>query len=731
MAMEVPYSGAPSVAPENNSTPYLNINVPAAAFGADTARAIQGVGGKLEHVGEELFNRAVAMQQLEEAANANAGVAATSTRYGDLMVGFRSKEGKNASDALPQFQKDLDTIREEERAKLKTPYAQKLFDNETRTLHSRTVVSAGAHAGEQLKKYSIETNQARIDANRNQVELNPNDDEAFKKTVLETDRLARNGALERGANSVTVENAARDARSSLWFGRIKTISVTEPFKADKLMKEALKRGDLNRDDADKIYKIIHDSQNRSGARNIAQDIHSGEDQILGEKEVPISTAKAAIGGYGQNAREYGAVGPTVTDNAGNKGQPLGRYGVMDYNLGSMLKRAGMDSMTKEEFLKDPKAQDKLFETLFAKDMKGKSFNDAAKLWMTPGSDTDKELKKANSIIAQLSSRETLAEAAQQRAEKLAPENPDLPFYAGQRANIIKREMDRNIQDQSVRDNKTLTEAFTKAIGDDGKLPTSIDQITTNPDTAAAWERLTATEKKQYQDVLAANARGGYGKTPENQDQFMTLLGEMSRDDLSSADRERLLNFKVGTWAGPNDQKLRLMAAQTKLLKQTAKAPDLNKAVSSVSELTKNVLDPKSKDYNKFIGALRLQLELATEEKKSPLTYEEQKQIATNVLKENLTSKGVLFDSKSRFYRMEPSYSEKKMLETEFKNVHGTTPTPEQLNRMYMDLTYQRLYGKRVGGKSMNQSLPVPSPSGGASLTMPSTTEPAQPEPPRQ
>ena len=108
MAMEVPYSGAPSVAPENNSTPYLNINVPAAAFGADTARAIQGVGGKLEHVGEELFNRAVAMQQLEEAANANAGVAATSTRYGDLMVGFRSKEGKNASDALPQFQKDLD-----------------------------------------------------------------------------------------------------------------------------------------------------------------------------------------------------------------------------------------------------------------------------------------------------------------------------------------------------------------------------------------------------------------------------------------------------------------------------------------------------------------------------------------------------------------------------------------------------------------------------------------------
>ncbi len=69
---QVPYTGAPSIGAENNPTPTRQLDVPIQAFGAGTAQAVQNLGRVAAGAGDEIFGRALAMQQLAETASANA-----------------------------------------------------------------------------------------------------------------------------------------------------------------------------------------------------------------------------------------------------------------------------------------------------------------------------------------------------------------------------------------------------------------------------------------------------------------------------------------------------------------------------------------------------------------------------------------------------------------------------------------------------------------------------------
>jgi hypothetical protein len=72
-------------------------------------------------------------------------------------------------------------------------------------------------------------------------------------------------------------------------------------------------------------------------------------------------AVAGIESKGQPNNGYGAIGP-VADNKGSRA--VGRYGVMDYNIGPWTQEVLGKSMSPQEFLASPEAQDKVFETKF-------------------------------------------------------------------------------------------------------------------------------------------------------------------------------------------------------------------------------------------------------------------------------------------------------------------------------------------------------------------------------
>lgn len=97
----------------------------------------------------------------------------------------------------------------------------------------------------------------------------------------------------------------------------------------------------------------------------------------GAGPVSIDRAKRAIGTF-ESGNNYESVGPQT-----HLGRALGRYQVMEKELPRQLKQAGLPPMTPHEFLRDPEAQDKLFENAFGGLMnKYGNFNDTASMWFS-------------------------------------------------------------------------------------------------------------------------------------------------------------------------------------------------------------------------------------------------------------------------------------------------------------------------------------------------------------
>ena len=67
---QVPYSPVPDVAPSDTATPRVSVATPEAAFGGATAKAIENLGTTVQGAGNELFGRAVALQQLNNETEA-------------------------------------------------------------------------------------------------------------------------------------------------------------------------------------------------------------------------------------------------------------------------------------------------------------------------------------------------------------------------------------------------------------------------------------------------------------------------------------------------------------------------------------------------------------------------------------------------------------------------------------------------------------------------------------
>ena len=103
-----PYTGAPTVTPEQSRTPYEHIDTPLAAFGGATAEATQRLGGAIDKTGNELYARAIAMQQLNQRSEAAEAVRSSPPRWARSMRTTEA-EGKAAVDGYQPYIDDLNS----------------------------------------------------------------------------------------------------------------------------------------------------------------------------------------------------------------------------------------------------------------------------------------------------------------------------------------------------------------------------------------------------------------------------------------------------------------------------------------------------------------------------------------------------------------------------------------------------------------------------------------------
>ena len=183
MSSQVPYTGVPSVQPSFDATPSVSSNIPMDAFGAGVANAVGHIGKAVEGAGNEIWARATAMQQLNEQANAANAVAEFTTAMGEKYAAYSSLSGKAAVDGYKPYIEDLNATREAIGQKLNSPYAQKVYLQESRSIQARSVFSAAAHSGREGKNYAIGSAQSLIDARQNAAALAPQDEESYKASL--------------------------------------------------------------------------------------------------------------------------------------------------------------------------------------------------------------------------------------------------------------------------------------------------------------------------------------------------------------------------------------------------------------------------------------------------------------------------------------------------------------------------------------------------------------------
>lgn len=693
-------------------TPKYSLDTPRSAFGAATAEAFQAVGQDLKQSSNELYDRAMAMQQLKNQAEANDSTTQFMIQSGQMHANYSSKLGKDAVEGLEPYQKQLQELREQIGSGVSSPMAKKLYDNETKSTMGRTLFNAAGHAATQQKQWSAGSSNARIDAAGDQALAMPTDDLNFQKNLQSVKAEVDNLASIKGFDEDQKAQELAQRTSSLWEKRIAGLAKSQPFAAGKMLGEAASRGDIRGESIAKITDLVNQRMYTVGAREVSRDVNSGVDLAIGSSGVDIRSARQAIGQF-ESKGNYESLGPRVTGKDGtDRGQALGKYQVMPENLQPWLKQAGLDPMTPQEFLKNPKAQDAVFDKIFGDDLKKYgNFNDAASVWFTGTTANEAKaqgrndkytsiqgyLQGTNAILAQNASLADREARGRSKAQQLAPEDPLFEDHVAQRVH-----QDYNLQESVKRNddfnNKQTVESGIVGMLGNGKLPTNVEELkATSPEASQAWDNLEPSKQRQYLQYLAKNAKGDRALTQDGLKRWSELKG------MAQADPAGFLDTNILAEDLPVSVQKELINLQ---LQKKDKA-EADPRVTHAMELLKPMLEPAGVTLQKdrpgtfqFMGALQDQMEQYATDNKKPADAKAINEIGTRLLQQQ-SSPNFWYGTDNMFKLPVPDAEAARIKALPAWGQLGITPTDDQVQRVFSREKFQDLYG----GKPKAEAVP--------------------------
>ena len=707
MSSQVPYTGVPSVQPSFDATPSVSSNIPMDAFGAGVANAVGHIGRAVEGAGNEIWARATAMQQLNEQANAANAVAEFTTAMGEKYAAYSSLSGKAAVDGYKPYIEDLNSTREAIGQKLNSPYAQKVYLQESRSIQARSVFSAAAHSGREGKNYAIGSTQSLIDARSNAAALAPQDEDSYKASLQQNEKDAQRLGDLHGWDAQTTKNYESQMNSKMTMGRIQGLAKSDVPAAQKLLDAAVKAGNITGEDLGRAQTYIRGQRLSVATRQEAARTMSGDNAGIASAKMPIDSVVEAIAG--NEGADYGTKHPPVTHKVNGKTiteYGLGRYGVMQSNLQDWLKEAGMPAMTEQEFLNNPRAQDQLAKFKLGQyQEEGGSALAAANKWFTGSYNPDPKRtdgistaasyqKRFLAGLAKNASAADMSNWGRARSKELFGDDAEAAD-AMEQSFMTRHSRQKAIDREDVQDNiDTIENAIVPA--KDGKLVTSIEDVQ-DPKVQAAWDALPIRMQNKYRKLLSQNAKGDYEATQANQIEYRTWLGRLT-DPMASADEKRAaMNADFATMAMPAGQRQQLNMLKAKLWKDQNKNPALNHAMSISDDILRNAGITRSKnkdDYDQIRGSMFLILNDRMNAGDPVKKDEEIRQISSRLVREVSNGKwfGIL-PSKEQAFKVQVPEKEKQYIIKKYTEDTGSAPTEKDIQSIYNAKMYNQLYGK--------------------------------------
>jgi hypothetical protein len=268
----VPYAPYPTVEPTTAGTPSLRIDTPGAAFGANIGQSLEGLGLSLERDSDKIFNRAVALQELQnETAARNADIAA-STQMGKLHAEFSSLEGVNAGPkALEKYSADLNDVYQKIRSGLPNDDARRRYDSAALSVLNRSIFNGAGHSAQQMKLAAEGSAKAQVASAADDLYHNPT--EQGLDSYLDKATSAANTVADlRGMDPIARKELQNKYTSHELSHLITGLAKREPWKAGELLERYRDR--IHGDDIERVENSVQGAQRTVGARNISMQVNA-------------------------------------------------------------------------------------------------------------------------------------------------------------------------------------------------------------------------------------------------------------------------------------------------------------------------------------------------------------------------------------------------------------------------------------------------------------------------
>lgn len=271
MAITVPYNPVPQQSLQGVPTPEMNPRIPAAAFGGEAAQALSGFGKVAEHAGDEIFQRAIALQNLNNEAEAKQAASDYQINVGKLHAEYSSLQGKAAVDGFKKYTQDISALRHQMRDGLGTAMSQKMFDSDSLSTMGRTIFNGAGHAATENKKYVAGASAARVQTASDAAFSDPSD-AAFEngKRTIETE-VRETQAPIAGWSPEKTDTVVKERTSELISKRILGVARVDPFKAAGMLEQNKAR--LTPDDFLKADNTVRAQSRAVGSVNLANEVY--------------------------------------------------------------------------------------------------------------------------------------------------------------------------------------------------------------------------------------------------------------------------------------------------------------------------------------------------------------------------------------------------------------------------------------------------------------------------
>jgi len=692
----VPYTGTLSVAPQDTPVPRYEAQVSPDMFGANIGNAISQLGKTEDNVGNEIFARGIAMQDLYNHSEAQQADAQYMQKAGELHANYSALQGKDAVDGYPKYIQDLQDARRDIGNGLSNSMSQKLYDAGSLSTMGRTVFNGAGHAATENKAYALGASTARVQAISDRTLSTPADEDSFQDGLQDSEDEIRAQGQLKGQAPEAIDEAVSNQKSELWSQRIKGLVKVQPFTAGKMLDQAVKDGDVVGEDIGKLTNIVQQARNTVGARQISQQTLTGAGNRYGAGPVDIKQAQEAIGQI-ESGGNYSTVGVQTAH-----GQALGKYQVMEEFLPDFLAKAGLPPMSRDDFLRNHAAQDQVFAANFGGYMKQYgSANDAASAWLTGkpmaqaggakdafGTDAGKYVTRFNAALAQNAPLAQKVEVGKALATEQAPNDPLFPDYVTNRIESDNNRLAAIKRDDTFNNRQSVEGALMG--GQDGKLPTTLDELTTDPKVADAWAKLDPSVQRRYLGVLAHNAKGDTAWTSENLRTYQQLKGQAQADPAEFIDTD-----VIGT-SLPMSAKKELINLQQSTKGKAEGDPRVTRALQMLAPDMQAAGITKTGDkdgYYQFTGALAGALQDFADENKKPPAFKDVQTIGARLLQAHSTPGMLWGTNQTPMYQVPVPEDEKAKITADPQwGKLGITPTDQQVQRIYTRKLYQDLYG---------------------------------------